>query len=283
MPAWPGWFLTITYFFSVRSLNVMSIAVVGCHWGTVIRTSARIGIPRLVIFPYYFQKIKKGYFPCMNHRQSTCHSAFDILVELLHWCPNHSTMMQWSMWTLYPLWSDTWHLFDTWPEFDTVSPGTEYHFARNSLVFSSGLKAQSSPFFPYCERKARYSTPVLLVTNKYCSCWIGVVNHPRDWHGYQLPINHQHTSYIKLSVHCAFEEGFVGLRFVFDAQLDRKSTKMKTISTQVFDELTVCNLSGFARKSTVKKYLAPRDSTSNSRRPLTRGVQSSHWPLHNGL
>jgi hypothetical protein len=50
---------------------------------------------------------------------------------------------------------------------------------------------------------------------------------------------------------------------------------MKTISTQVFDEFTSHNLSGFIRKSTVKKYFAPQDSTSNLRRPLTRGVQSS--------
>jgi hypothetical protein len=39
-----------------------------------------------------------------------------------------------------------------------ISPGTH---------FSSGLKSRSSPSFPCCERKARYSTPVLLVTNKY--------------------------------------------------------------------------------------------------------------------
>jgi hypothetical protein len=37
---------------------------------------------------------------------------------------------------------------------------------RRELIFSSDLKAQSSPF-PCCERKARYSTSVLLVTNKY--------------------------------------------------------------------------------------------------------------------
>jgi hypothetical protein len=40
------------------------------------------------------------------------------------------------------------------------------------------------------------------------------------------------------------------------------STKMKTISTQVFDEFMVHNLSGFARKSTVKEYFVPQDSTS---------------------
>jgi hypothetical protein len=70
---------------------------------------------------------------------------------------------------------------------------------------------------------------------------------------------------MKLSVHCAFDEGFVGLSW--------NSTKMKTISTQVFDEFTAHNLSGFARKSTMKKYLAPQDSPSKSRRPLTGGYR----------
>jgi hypothetical protein len=47
----------------------------------------------------------------------------------------------------------------------------------------------------------------------------------------------------------------------------RNSTKMKTISTQVFDEFTAHNLRGFPRKSTVKKYLAPdQDSPSIQRR-----------------
>jgi hypothetical protein len=134
--------------------------------------------------------------------------------------------------------------------------------------------------FPCCERKARYSTSVLLVTNKYCSCWIGV----RDQHGCQLPINHQHTSYMKLSVHCAFEKDLVGLRFVFDALTTvtrQEFDKNENNQYPWFDEFTAHNLSWFARKSTVKKYVAPQDSTSNSRRPLTRGVQSSHWLLHN--
>jgi hypothetical protein len=124
-----------------------------------------------------------------------------------------------------PLWSDIRHLFDTWeknrgPAFDTFPPGTEYHFARNS--FSSGLRAhvKSSPFFPVVKERP--------VTNKYYSCWIGVVGLPRDRHGYQLQINHQHTSYnMKLSVHCAFEEGFVGLRFVFDALITDNSTGIR--------------------------------------------------------
>jgi hypothetical protein len=52
---------------------------------------------------------------------------------------------------------------------------------------------------------------------------------PRDRHGYQLPINHQHTSdNMKLSVHCTFEEGFVGLRFVFDT--------LTTVTRQEFDK-----------------------------------------------
>jgi hypothetical protein len=53
---------------------------------------------------------------------------------------------------------------------------------------------------------------------------------------------------MKLSVH--FVERFV--RFVFDAlttdySIGINSTNMKTISTQVFDEFTSHNLSGFAR------------------------------------
>jgi methyltransferase-like protein len=62
---------------------------------------------------------------------------------------------------------------------------------------------------------------------------------------------------MKLSVH--FEERFE--HFVFDMLTTDNSTKIKTISTQVFGEFTTHNLSGFARKSTVKKYLA-QDSPS---------------------
>jgi hypothetical protein len=113
-------------------------------------------------------------------------------------------------------------------EFDTFSPGTDNHFARNSFFLRvEGSELTIFPSQACCDRKARYSTLVLLVTNKYYSCWIGVVDLPRDRHGYQLPINRQHTSYMKLSVHCAFEEGFVGLRFVFDALTADNSTGIR--------------------------------------------------------
>jgi hypothetical protein len=73
---------------------------------------------------------------------------------------------------------------------------------------------------------------------------------------------------MKLSVHCAFEEGVVGLRFVFNALTTDNSTgirpKMKTFNTQVFDEFTAHNLSGLARTSTVKEYLAPQAQDSPS-------------------
>jgi hypothetical protein len=58
---------------------------------------------------------------------------------------------------------------------------------------------------------------------------------------------------MKLSVH--FVERFV--RFVFDALTTDNSTGIRKIS-QVFDEFTPHNLSGFAIKSTVKKYLLLR-------------------------
>jgi hypothetical protein len=81
-----------------------------------------------------------------------------------------------------PPWSDTRHLFDTWEK--NKRDKFRHFFTRDWISFrQKGLKAQSSPFFPCCERKARYSTPVLLVTNKYYSCWIGVVDLPRHRHG----------------------------------------------------------------------------------------------------
>jgi hypothetical protein len=48
---------------------------------------------------------------------------------------------------------------------------------------------------------------------------------------------------------------------------------MKIISTQVFDEFAAHNLSGFTRKSMVKKYLAPQDSPSIQRR-----IRVDPWP-----
>jgi hypothetical protein len=64
-----------------------------------------------------------------------------------------------------PPWSDTRHLSDTWgknsgPEFDTFSPGTEYNFF---LRFEGSELTIISPCF---ERKARYSTLLLLISVK---------------------------------------------------------------------------------------------------------------------
>jgi hypothetical protein len=109
-----------------------------------------------------------------------------------------SSIMQRLTWTLCPLWSDL-HLFDTWgknrgPEFDTFSPETDIispgtHFFEGSELTIFSLLWKKGQVFDTS------------VTNKYYSCWIGVVDLPRDRHEYQLPINHQHTRYMKLSVH----------------------------------------------------------------------------------
>jgi hypothetical protein len=89
-----------------------TLTVAGRHWGPVIQTSARIGSPGPGRFPYshcgwaslrssdsdFGQNWKPGTgeipllisndpkvsFRCMNHTQSTYHSAFDKPVEL-HW------------------------------------------------------------------------------------------------------------------------------------------------------------------------------------------------------
>jgi hypothetical protein len=129
---------------------------------------------------------------------------------------------------------------------------------RQELIFSSGLKAQSSQFFHYFLGEKSLKTGE-------------ISNHATSFIVYNV-------CYMKLSVH--FEECFV--HFVFDMLTTDNSTKIKTISTQVFDKFMMHNLSGFARKSTGKKYLAPRDSPSIRRRPLTRGIQSSRWRLHEG-
>jgi hypothetical protein len=52
-----------------------TLTVVGCHWGPVILTSARIRSQGLGRFP--FSKVPKGSLKCMNHRQSTHHSAIN--------------------------------------------------------------------------------------------------------------------------------------------------------------------------------------------------------------
>jgi hypothetical protein len=67
------------------------------------------------------------------------------------------TVMQRSTWTMYHLWSDTRHLFDTWeknrrPEFDTFSPGPEYHFARNSF-FPQAWRLGPHHLFPVVKER----------------------------------------------------------------------------------------------------------------------------------
>jgi hypothetical protein len=65
---------------------------------------------------------------------------------------------------------------------------------------------------------------------------------------------------MKLSVHCAFEEGFVDLHFVFDA--------LTTVTQQEFDKNEnnrypgIRRIYGVGSPETVKKYLAPLDSPS---------------------
>jgi hypothetical protein len=97
------------------------------------------------------------------------------------------------------------------PEFDTFSPGTEYHFARNSF-FSSGWRLRAHHFSLLWKKGQVFDTSV--TGYKYYWCWIG----------YQLPINLQHTRYMKLF---AFEEGVVDLRFVFDAPTTDNSTGIR--------------------------------------------------------
>jgi hypothetical protein len=169
---------------------------------------------------------------------------------------------EWQHWPC--LWSDTRHLFDIWgknrgPEFDTFSPGTEY---RQELIFSSGLNAQSSPFFPCCERQAmRYSTPMLLVTNKYYWCWIGVVDLPRDRHGSasNKPPAHQLCIWSYLFI-CA-------LRIWLWGGLRKPTFCIRRADNRQLD----------------RNLAHPQDSISNSHRPMTKGVQSSRWLLHQSV
>jgi hypothetical protein len=132
--------------------------------------------------------------------------------------------MQQSTWTLYPLWSDIQHLFDTWgknrgPKFYTFSPGTEYHFTRNSF-FPQVWRLRAHHFFLVVKERPG-------IWHQRCWLQINIIDVELVLWTFletdQLPINHQHTSYKKLSVHCAFEEGFVGLHFVFDSTKWKKS------------------------------------------------------------
>jgi hypothetical protein len=126
-----------------------------------------------------------------------------------------SLFMQRSTWTLYPLWSDTRHLFDTWeknraPEFNTFPPGTEYNFARNSF-FPQVWRLRAHHFFPLVKERPwgiRHQCYWLQINIIHVELVLWTF---LETDMAQLPINHQHTSYIyrmKLSVHCAFEAGF---------------------------------------------------------------------------
>jgi hypothetical protein len=165
------------------------------------------------------------------------------------------------------------------PEFDTFSPGTEYHFARNSF-FPKVWRLRPHHFFPVVN-----STPVLLqVTNKYYWCWIGVVDLPWDRHSYQLPINHQHTNYMKLYVHCAFEEGFVGLHFVFDGLTTDNSTgirqKWKQSVPRYSTNLRCIIWVGSPENRQWKHIWLLRIRRRIRVDPWPWGVQNSRWPLH---
>jgi hypothetical protein len=99
------------------------------------------------------------------------------------------------------------------PDFDTFSPGTEYNFARNSFVpqvWRPGIRHQ-------CYWLQINIIHVELVLWTFLETDMAIT---------QLPINHQHTSYMymKLSVHCAFEQGFIGLRYVYDVLTTDNST-----------------------------------------------------------
>jgi hypothetical protein len=169
------------------------------------------------------------------------------------------------------------------PDFNTFSPGTEYHFARNSF-FLQVWRLGAHHFFPVVKERPgirhQYYWLQINIIHVEFNC---VVDLPRDRRGYHLPINDQHTSYVKLSVHCAFEEGFIGLCFVFDALTIDNSTGIRQKLKQSVPRYSTNLLRIIWVGSTVKKYLVPRDSMLNLRRPLTRGVHSSHWPLHRRL
>jgi hypothetical protein len=142
------------------------------------------------------------------------------------------------------------------------------------VVYYSCMQSRGAGHIWACKDIVKVFSTIII--NATPSPWCCVVDLPRYRHGYQLPINHQHTSYANLSVHCAFEEGFVGLRFVFDAlttdnltgirqkwkqSVPRYSTNLRRIFEwvrQKIDGEKIFGSSGFAV-----------NSTSNSR-----------WPLH---
>jgi hypothetical protein len=215
--------------------------------------------------------------------------------------------MQRSTWTLYPLWSETRHLFDTWEKnkrawfrhFFTRHARDWISF-RQELICSSVWRLRDHHFFPVVKERPGI---------RHQCCWLQInIFHVELvlWTDIWLsasnkPPAHQLCEVIRaLHIWGGLHRPTFCIQRADNRYLDRNSTKMKTISiprystgsrqefdknennqyTQVFDEFMANNLSGFARKSTVKKYLAPHDSPSNLRRPLTRGGQSSRWPLH---
>jgi hypothetical protein len=81
-------------------------------------------------------------------------------------------------------------------------------------------------------------------------------------------------------MHCAFEEGFVGLRCVFDTPTTtdnstgiRHKWKQSVPGTQVLDEFMEHNLSVFDGE----KYLAPQDLPS-----IRRRIHVDPWPGEGG-
>jgi hypothetical protein len=102
------------------------------------------------------------------------------------------------------------------------------------------------------------------------------------WHYCVVSMQRNGRSFIRTSfrrhhVQCVLYEvihAFWGVLHTFCIRRsDRNSTKMKTIRTRLFAEFSTHNLSGFARKLTLKKYLAPQDSPS-----IWRWICVDPWP-----
>jgi hypothetical protein len=137
--------------------------------------------------------------------------------------------MQRSTWTLYPLWSDTRHLFDTWGKkkrarirFDTFSPGTEYHFARNSF-FPQVWRLRAHHVFPVVKERPGIRHQCCWLQINIIKCWICVVDLPRPtWlSASNKPPAHQLYEVIRaLRI-------WRGLRFVFDALTTDNSTGIR--------------------------------------------------------
>jgi hypothetical protein len=108
-----------------------------------------------------------------------------------------------------PPWSDTRHLFDTWgnknrgPEFHTFSPGTEYHFARNSFF------PQVWRLWALIWKKGQAFDTTITEISK--NGWNIEPHPPPTCHCHRVEA--YNVCYVKLSMH--FVEHFV--RFLFDA------------------------------------------------------------------